>query len=79
MALSYTLNVLNLYRDGCLEIGSAVDELVRTGQVTTTLPNGEGHYYGFPDKSDLHKFFTQNLRLFDSAEISLINKLYTQT
>ena len=79
MALSYTLNVLNLYRDGCLEIGSAVDELVRKGQVTTTLPNGEGHYYGFPDKSDLHRVFTQNLQLFYSSEISLSIKLYTQT
>ena len=79
MSRSYTLNVLKLYRDGCLEIGAAVDELVRTGEITTTLPNGEGCYYGFPDKADLHKFFAQNLRLFDSAEIPLINKLYTQT
>ena len=63
---SYLDNVLALYADGCEKIAQAIEEIDRSGTVTTAeQPAGEGAYFGPPSESDALKFLKTGLKLGD--------------
>ena len=67
---SYLANVLALYAAGCANIAQAIDEIDRTGTVSTIdQPPGKGRYYGPPAESDARKFLKTGHKLADGFEL----------
>ena len=66
---TYLANVLALYRDGCAQIAQAIEDIDRTGSVTSTdQPRGAGHYYGPPTEADAAQYIKKGLKLADGTE-----------
>lgn len=78
VSASYTLNLLNMYHLGCVNIAVAVAQLSRGDQIKKTVQATGGHYYSFPTDAELSDFHFRGYKLFNRSEVDAINRLYSQ-
>lgn len=78
VSASYTLNLLNMYHLGCVNIAVAVAQLSHGDQIEKTVQATGGHYYSFPTDVELSDFHFRGYKLFNRSEIDAVNRLYSQ-
>ena len=75
---SYLRHVLDLYRDGCGKMVSAVDTIRSRGMAPATEQGTGGNYFSFPTETDLREFAEQGWRLFDPDDVSTLAQRFLQ-
>jgi methionyl-tRNA formyltransferase len=75
---SYLLNTLNLYRKGCHQLITAVENLDRNIYIPRQAQKNEGHYFSFPTAEDLKHFTALGYQLFDPTELDAISTLLAE-
>lgn len=73
---SYLWHVLRLYPGACRKLVRIIEGIAR-GEVPEPQPQvGEGHYYGFPDDSELQQFHDLGHQLYTLDEITSIGRQF---
>ena len=75
---SYLWHVLELYRDGCQSMGTAVHAIANGDTPATRQQRESGQYFSFPTAADLDRFHAMGWCLFDNKDVVNIYKCFMQ-